>query len=161
MKMLLPVLFPKALDPQAHEAFEQLADEGVADASFEHVCAYDGLEQTPNFHRSGIILYTLTGATLLACIGAGVGYMIASTNIGHMPTDTGALLGFLGFGTLGGFASALGGIGAPDPGLQMAARNLGKGRMLMTFALTESRLAPKAERILESFGALEIHRQLR
>lgn len=33
--------------------------------------------------------------------------------------------------------------------------------MLMTLPLTERRLAPQAERILEGCGALEINRQLR
>ncbi len=161
MKMLLHVLFPKDLDSQAHAAFDELTAKGLADATFEHVCSYDALEHTPDFHRSAIIPYTLLGMTVLAGAGAIVGATLGNMGVGGIPTDTGALLGFLGFGALGGLASALGGIGAPDPGLGRAARNLRPGRMLMTLAITESRLAPQAEVILERFGALEIHRQLR
>ena len=161
MKMLVHVLFPRELDPQAHAALDQLTREGLADPSFEHQCSYDALEDTPNFTRSAILPYTLVGTTVLSVLGAVVGGTLGTMGIGGIPADTGTLLGFVGCGALGGLASALGGIGAPDPGLGRAARNLRPGRMLMTFALRESRMAPKVERILEGFGALEIHRQLR
>ena len=161
MRMLLHALFPMDLDARAHEAIEQLTRDGVADAGFEHVCAYDELAQTPNFHRSAVVPYALTGMVVMAAVGAIGGAALGALDIGGIPATTGALLGFLGLGAMGGLSSALGGIGAPDPGLGRAARNLHEGRMLMTLALTESRFAPRAERVLEGFGALEIHRQLR
>ncbi len=161
MKMLIHALFPIDLDPQAHEAFDALRRDGLTDPSFDHVCAYNALEHTPDFHRSALVPYALGGMAALSVVGAITGATLGALGVGGIPADIGALLGFLGFGALGGFASALGGIGAPDPGLHHAARNLREGRMLMTLAINESRLAPQVERVLENFGALETHRQLR
>lgn len=161
MKMLMHVLFPKDLDPRAHEALEALTRDGLADPSFPHVCEYDALDHSPSFLRSGIVPYALVGSATVGTVCCIAAWALSNAGMTGLPASTGALLGLLGGSTLGGFASALGGIGAPDPFLDAAARNLKQGRMLMTFALTESRYAEKVERILESFGALEIHRQLR
>ncbi len=161
MHMLLHALFPKDLDGEARRALHELKDAAIADPSFEHVCAYDALALTPSGDRSAIGPFAVAGVIGFGTLGLVTGAVGGLLDIGQLPTQTSALLGMLGFGALGGFASVLGGIGAPEPGLSSAAKNLKPGRMLMTFALNESARAPEAERILQRFGALEIHRQLR
>lgn len=161
MRMLLHALFPKDLDHDAHEALHELEAAAIADPGFEHVCAYDALDHTPSGDRSAIGAFAIAGVVGFGTLGLVAGAVAGLLDISQLPTQTSALLGMFGAGALGGFASVLGGVGAPEPGLSRAARNLKPGLMLMTFALQESVKAPEAERILQRFGALEIHRQLR
>jgi|GEM_PF-6393553 len=154
MRQTVHALFEN--DDLAHAALQQLTDEGLADATCTHRCTYDRLEHSPAPYQTNILVWSIGGAIVMAHLGAIVGAVLGYIGWSSMGIAASTMLGTLGFGSMGGLACTIAGAGSHRPDLVRASRGLTEGRLVMSFAIPESRLFDAARRRLEDLGALTV-----
>jgi hypothetical protein len=154
MRQTIHALFDN--DALAHEVLDQMKGEGLVDSDCGHRCTYDRLDHSPNLFDTNVLFWAVGGAVVMAHVGAVVGAVLGVIGFMNMSVAASTMLGMLGMGSIGGLACTLAGAGSQRPDLVKAGQGLHEGRLILSFAVPESRLLDAARRRLLELGALQV-----